>query len=138
MKKLVVILMLILASCSSKYKTDNFQAPSQPLSSSRTAYVMMARDGYYGAKTYAGSGRTVSQNLHSAISVHLSKSELAQTTESLDQALAKARAMAAAYLFDPMILNWEDRATQWSGRPDRISIKITVWDAASGKKPRRR
>ncbi|ELW8199044.1 DUF4823 domain-containing protein, partial [Yersinia enterocolitica] len=28
-------------------------------------------------------------------------------------------------------LHWEDRATEWSGKPDIIAIKITVYNAAS-------
>jgi hypothetical protein len=37
-----------------------------------------------------------------------------------------------AYYVEPDILHWEDRATEWSGIPDRIEIKISVYDAISG------
>ena len=33
------------------------------------------------------------------------------------------------YYVVPEILHWEDRATEWSGLPDRIEVKIIVSDA---------
>jgi hypothetical protein len=33
-----------------------------------------------------------------------------------------------SYVFKPEILHWEERATEWSGKPDRIGIKNTVYD----------
>lgn len=134
MRKSIVVFALLLTACVSKYKTDQFDAPSQALSLSGSAYVMMARDGAYGRRTYAGSGATVSRLLHNAVLAHLDTSELATTVESRDQALSKARAKGVTYIFEPIILNWEDRSTEWSGRPDRITIKINIWDAATGKR----
>jgi hypothetical protein len=36
-----------------------------------------------------------------------------------------------SYIFKPEILHWEERATEWSGLPDRIGIKITVYDTTN-------
>ena len=36
-------------------------------------------------------------------------------------------------MFQPQILNWIDRATEWSGIPDRITIKLIVYEVESGK-----
>jgi hypothetical protein len=33
----------------------------------------------------------------------------------------------------PTILHWEDRATEWSGIPDRVEIKIEIIGATTGK-----
>jgi hypothetical protein len=33
------------------------------------------------------------------------------------------------YFVAPEILHWGDRATEWSGIPDKIEIKISVYDA---------
>jgi hypothetical protein len=43
--------------------------------------------------------------------------------------LKSKNTLPAGYYVVPQILHWEDRATQWSGRPDQIEIKITVYDA---------
>ena len=134
MRTISIVLLVFLTACSSKYKTDTFTPPPEPLSTSGSAYVMLARDGAYGARTYPGSGHTVSRLLYDAISNHVSNADLATAVESRDDAFKSARKDGMTYVFEPVILNWEDRATAWSGRPDRITIRITVWEAATSKK----
>ena len=51
----------------------------------------------------------------------------------LDDALLEAKKENSKYLFYPTILLWEDRATQWSGKSDKIHINITVIDVLTGK-----
>ena len=36
------------------------------------------------------------------------------------------------YYVIPEILHWEDRATEWSGLPDKIEVKIIVYDGGTG------
>jgi hypothetical protein len=36
-----------------------------------------------------------------------------------------------AYYVESEILHWEDRATEWSGIPARIEIKISIYDSSS-------
>ena len=33
----------------------------------------------------------------------------------------------------PEILHWEDRATEWSGKSDRIEIQLVIYDAVTRK-----
>jgi hypothetical protein len=33
----------------------------------------------------------------------------------------------------PEILHWEDRATEWSGIPDRVEVKLLVLEAQGNK-----
>ncbi len=49
-----------------------------------------------------------------------------------DGALEKAKAGGYTYLIYPVILYWEDRATEWSGIPDKITVEISVIDVATG------
>ena len=35
------------------------------------------------------------------------------------------------YYVRPVILHWEERATEWSGKPDRIEIQIVIYDAVT-------
>ena len=43
-----------------------------------------------------------------------------------------AKASGATYLVAPEILHWEDRATEWSGKPDRVDVDIRVIAPTSG------
>ena len=128
MKIIILVFALFITACTSKYKTDMFTAPSESLTWSGVAYIKLASDGVYGEKTYSGSGKTVTQNLHSVITAHSRKSVIAEKRQSFEDAMATAHEISATVLFEPTILNWEDRATEWSGRPDQVTIRIVVWD----------
>jgi Domain of unknown function (DUF4823) len=42
------------------------------------------------------------------------------------------RPLGADYELVPAITHWEDRATEWSGKPDRAEVVVSVYDACSG------
>jgi hypothetical protein len=132
--KLIIALALIaLAGCSSKYRTDSVQRPPERLDTKGSVYVMESNDGAYAGKTYAGSGKALSSATVAELSKFVNRVDTAAGPEKIDDALAKAMAAGHKYVVQPTILHWEDRNTEWSGRPDRITIKLTVWDASSGK-----
>ncbi len=56
-------------------------------------------------------------------------------TEGLSENQAKQSAgkMKAAYMVYLQIINWEERATEWSGRPDRMEVEIRLIDVAKNK-----
>jgi uncharacterized protein DUF4823 len=37
-----------------------------------------------------------------------------------------------AYYVETVIMHWEDRNTEWSGIPDRIEIKLIIYDVKTG------
>lgn len=37
------------------------------------------------------------------------------------------------YYVKPVILHWEERATEWSGKPDVIEIQVVIYDTLSKK-----
>jgi hypothetical protein len=129
----VLLLAVILSGCVSKYKTDAFEAPVQTLPADASAYVTLAKDGSYGSKYYPNSGSLVSSATNAAISLHLTRVQVATEVETIEEALSRAEDLGLTYVFQPTILHWEDRATEWSGRPDRITIKIVVWDVTARK-----
>lgn len=124
---------LLLAACETKYGIEAFQAPSAPLTASGGFYVVMPKDGSYGRRAYANSGATTAQAVAKALSARGAKVIRGDRAESTAQAIASAKRREAKYVFEPVILNWEDRATQWSGRPDKLSVKFVVYDTASAK-----
>lgn len=123
----------LLAACSHKYATDAMQPPSQRLDRAAAVYIIMPENGSYGGTRYTESGRHVSLAAFGALSKYTNKISSGTVPESLDSARTKAEAAGIAYILEPTILNWEDRATEWSGRPDRITIKMIVWDAKTGR-----
>ena len=128
---MAVIVVLLAAGCTNKFRIDSYQPPEQSLSNSASAYVMLAADGAYGSKNYVGTGRMTSSALVNAVSTHLNKVNMASRLEDRDEALVSAQREGLTYVFEPIILHWEDRATEWSGKTDKVTIKTVVWDAES-------
>jgi hypothetical protein len=68
-----------------------------------------------------------------ALSGRVERAERGAVVESFEEALASARARDFRYAVLPVISHWEERATEWSGIPDRVAIKIHVADVATGE-----
>ena len=103
------------------------------LSASDSVYVAISRDGVYGDNVYKGSGATTSEILLASFAKRAEKVEEAQSYQSYDDSLNVARSEHFRYVVVPTILHWEDRATAWSGIPDRVEVKVSVVDVSTGK-----
>jgi len=91
-------------------------------------YVSVPIDGSYGTKKYIGSGRMVAEIIRNATIKHTDPDSvvIGTTPATRADALRYARENGFDYLFYPLILHWEDRATEWSGIPDKIELRIDV------------
>jgi hypothetical protein len=123
----------LLLGCADTHQLVREGATGTKLSTNDSLYVAVSRDGAYGTAVYAGSGAMTSQTLVSAFSKHAQNVEMSHGYEGFDEALATARAKKAKYLVYPTILHWEDRATEWSGIPDQVEIKVELVDVQTGK-----
>ena len=128
----VLALLFLVAGCSSKYRVDAYDGPQGKLPASASFYVSVPQDGAYGQEHYAGSGMMTANEAVASLSRHVGKVRRANVVEETPESLAAARASDCRYLFEPRILHWEDRATEWSGKPDRITLKLTVYEASDG------
>jgi hypothetical protein len=124
---------MVLVACAGTSQTDAVRKPAERLSTQAPAYIMVAEDGTYGGRRYSGSGRMLSQATLAQVARHITRVQMGEGLEKLEQALQRAQAGGYRYVFEPTILAWEDRATEWSMISDKITIKMVVWDAASGK-----
>ena len=125
---------LVVAGCADTHTVERPVQAGQKLASSASAFVSVPPDGRYGSTSYAGSGQTTAQIVAAAFSRHLTDVRQGDRPAAApDAALALARAAGATYLIAPTILHWEDRATEWSMKPDRAEIRVVVMEAASGK-----
>lgn len=104
------------------------------ISKTSTAYVSIPKDGSYGTSIYSGSGQSVASIIRSALLTHLVEVNEGNEYEAYKQALYSSQNSGADYLFFPSILHWEDRATEWSGIPDKAEIKIVVIEVKTGNK----
>ncbi len=108
------------------------EQPSK-LSRQSTAYIALPNDGIYGSHLYPGSGATVTKLLQSALLKHLVQVDTASTHENFESAKLSAQKGNYDYLVFPTILHWEDRATEWSAKADKVQIKIIMFEVAKSK-----
>jgi hypothetical protein len=130
---LVVLFVSLISACADTHQLLRAGRETPKLESNRTVYVSVPKDGRYGHIVYSGSGSNTSQVVLMAFSRYAMRVETGHAYQSLEEALNSAQKIGAAYLVVPTILEWEDRATEWSAIPDKASIKISVVDVRNGE-----
>lgn len=133
MRIICVISLFILSACSTTCPPSTILNPSGLLSKSGSIHMMLAKDGTDGKRTYYGSGRALSKLLYQRMLTVADRAKLAAHVESRDEAVASARAHGINYLFEPVILKWRNPAAKEKAGDDYISVRIGVWDVATGK-----
>ncbi|MDZ7749420.1 MAG: DUF4823 domain-containing protein [Halofilum sp. (in: g-proteobacteria)] len=104
---------------------------TQRLSPSGSVYVSVPEPGRYESTVYHGSGQKTAQVIQQSFARHARRVVSGRGPEFFQQALATARERNVDYLVYPSIIHWEERATEWSGIPDRVEVKIEVVDVDS-------
>ena len=107
---------------------DHFELPR-----SVSLFVAVPADGSYGEKTYTGSGTATAATLAAELRKRFASVHTASSFASAALSVQAARSAGCAYVAFPTILNWEDRATEWSGKLDRIEIQIDLLEVPTGK-----
>jgi hypothetical protein len=129
----VVPFVVFLVGCTDTHNIKRADGSAVVLERSATAYVSVPMDGRYGQTMYPDSGRTTAFEVTRAFSPLLTKTTQGNVYMNRERALEEARAGDYTYLVHPEILHWEDRATEWSGLPDKIKVQVSVIDVASGE-----
>lgn len=123
---------LLLLSCAHSYALDR-QMQSGLLPPNATLYVSLPEPGRYDGTPYEMSGRQTGEAIVRAFAPQVDRVILGSRTESAEAARLEAKTQNASHLVYPTIIHWEDRATEWSGVPDRLRVQIRIYEVASGK-----
>lgn len=127
---LVTVVALFVTGCSSTYKYSELAPIETNLDSRKGVLISTPEDASYGSTQYRGSGRMTANAVRAAFSKNASKVDLTANCRG-DDCLDTIDVRKYGYYVKPIILQWEDRATEWSGRPDRIEIQLVIYDAAT-------
>jgi hypothetical protein len=74
------------------------------------------------------SGRMVTEPLRAAFQKEVRAVFGGRLAETLDEGKANAAKANAHYLVYPTIMRWEDRSTEFSGRRDKVEIRLELWN----------
>ncbi len=127
---LFFLLAILVAGCASTYNYSELQGVSAALDSAQGVLISTPKDGWYADKEYRNSGAMTANAVRAAFSKHASKVDVINTCHG-DQCLSSIDIEKYGYYVKPEILQWEDRATEWSGKKDIIEIQLAVYDAVT-------
>jgi len=125
---LLALSFFLMISCASTYKHSEVQPPSARLDSSKGVLISIPEDGWYGEIRYHNSGSMTANAIRAAFSKNAKRAEITNECKE-DECLNDIDFDKYAYYVRPVILHWEDRATEWSGKSDQIEIQIIIFDA---------
>ena len=126
---MVVMLAILAAGCASTYTKDTLTSPSVLLKTGVIVAIGTPEDGSYGGESYPESGRATALAVRAAFSRHASETPVIPGCRVVS--CLRDAAPRATYFVVPEILHWEDRATEWSGKKDKLEIKLSVYGAQS-------
>lgn len=128
MKRIVASAALLLLGCVHTYEmhSKGGDIPELRLPRETSFFVGVPEDARFGTQVYANSGLMTTQAVVAALSAHARTIRAANAPASIEENLETARSKHLQYLAQPTILHWEERATEWSGKPDRVSVRLEL------------
>ncbi|MEZ8996179.1 DUF4823 domain-containing protein [Vibrio sp. 10N.222.54.A1] len=130
MKKLLVLgFIATLAGCADSHNLNvsNTEVVNK-IPANSSVYIALSEDGRYGEKDYKGSGVLLSNVIKSGLLTKMNDITVANEAGSFKESIKLAESNGSDYLFYPTIMHWEDRATEWSAKADKVEVKIVTWD----------
>jgi uncharacterized protein YceK len=124
---LLIFTLTLLSGCAATYKSTPLSETASKLERGTPVLIATPANGRFEATVYANSGTMTAMAVRSAFARFASTTSVSSGCEKLE-CLEKSHAGGNIYFVVPEILHWEDRATEWSGRPDRIEVKLSVFD----------
>src|ERR1044071_414927 len=115
--------MLAGAACKSTYKQEvtETQPLREPLTARSRVLIAMPEDALDKKESVPASGKRTMLALQEAFQRHTRNVITANTPETREAALARARELTCDFLVFPVILEWKDRPTEWTGVRDRLA-----------------
>lgn len=126
-------LVVLVCACADAHQVIRAPKPTAPsIARTESFYVSVPKDGAFGSQLYYRSGDMTTDTILAAFARKGVRAERGVALDTVSAGIEAARARNASFLIFPTILHWEDRATEWSGKPDKVEVKIDVVDARTG------
>lgn len=124
----------VLTACKSTYSEKDLSTTPPPILKSNTRiYVAIPFDATFKKEVVQNSGKQTAQAFQVALMRYTRSVYMSKFPESLGEALEIARTGHMEYVLYPTIVRWEDRATEFSGRRDRLAVKADLIDLTTSQ-----
>ena len=102
------------------------------LSRGARVYIATPADGIYGTQVYEGSGSQVMSALRAAFIPNAGEVSVGGRADLASDAIRAAKQNNCRYAVIPRITQWEDHATEWSGKRDKLELSLRVLRVDNG------
>lgn len=119
---------VLLSGCAATYNHQVLKEAEAKLERGKGVFISAPKNGWYGKTEYKNSGKMTGNAIKAAFSKFSNNVFISDVCTGLE-CLRIVPSEVYAYYVEPEILHWEDRATEWSGIPDKIEIKISIYDS---------
>ncbi|MCF7763376.1 MAG: DUF4823 domain-containing protein [Verrucomicrobia bacterium] len=130
-----LMLLALLPGCQHTYQETRVESskPRQQLDANAIAYVSIPPDAKLRKGFAENSGKVTANAVREAFARYFKRVYVGRRIETFEEGLASARSYQWSYFIYPVILRWEDRATETSGRRDLLELQMRVVDTATGE-----
>lgn len=131
LKYLLLTVFLSITGCTASYQQSHVKEVVDKLDPDRGVYIFTPEDGSYMDREYRSSGKMTANAIRSAFIKHASRVVITYLCSNVECAVG-IDPSEFGYFIEPSILHWEDRATEWSGKSDKLEIQLAIYDIATG------
>ena len=117
----------LMSGCTASYQGD-FLRPQVAMQPQTRILIVTPENGQYGDDEYLTSGDDVTKALAKEMETYSKQISVIPTTVKIED-IRDEDLQNNDYIFIPQILHWEDRATGWSFRPDRIKVNFNIYNS---------
>ena len=123
----LIAIMLLFVGCTTSFSVNQERNDNEGLKKGANIAITTPEDGYYYSTTYYGSGLSVSRIIKDNIRQYTNSCEIVSQKNIND--FSSEELNSFDYIIVPTIFHWEDRATAWSAKPDRIEVGIKIYNS---------
>jgi len=120
-------------SCSpALFNVSTSKDISSGLLTDKDVLVLGAGDAVSNGQVVDGSGQKLASKVYSNLKTRRCEAMLDNVHKSID-AVAESELQKYDYVIVPSISYWEDNLTAWSGKPDKITFSLEIFDKNKNK-----
>jgi hypothetical protein len=123
----LIIFATMISGCTATYKQNTLVEPSAKLVRGKSVVISTPTNGFYGDEEYSASGRMTALAIRGAFAKFSNAATVVPDCKNI-ACLRSVQSTSSDYYVIPEILHWEERATEWSGIPDQIEVKVSIYD----------
>ena len=124
---LIPLLFAFISCAPAMYNLSTSKDIPSGLLSDKDVLVLTPADGISDGSIEAGSGSKLATKVYYYLNTKDCEVTLDEDHKSIKK-IDESELQKYDYVIVPAIVSWEDNATAWSGKPDRIQFTIEIYD----------